>query len=109
MPTAAQVAQAAWVVKVPDENQKFADEAVEHRESRGSKTNKKIERREHGHRRREAAELANQKRVAAIVEHADDEKESAGGDAVAEHLKHRAVNRRRLKREIFPARQSRGG
>src|ERR1700740_2567567 len=78
--------------KCAKKNQKFTDEAVEHRQAERRERDEEKERGELGHGSGEPAVLGDFKGVPAVVEHADQQEESSGGDAVGEHLEHRALH-----------------
>ncbi len=75
-----------------EQDQKFADEAVEHGQAERRERDKEEERGEARHGSSEAAELGHFKGVTAIVEHADEQEEAAGGNAVGEHLEDGALH-----------------
>ncbi len=74
------------------QNQKFADETIEHGQTKRRERDKEEERGETRHRRGQAAELRHLKGVAPVVKHADEQEEPAGGDTVSEHLEDRALH-----------------
>src|SRR5713101_3714819 len=73
-------------------DKEFADEAVEHGQAERRERDKEEEGGELGHGSGETAVLGNLKGVAAVVEHADEEEERAGGDAVGKHLEDGALH-----------------
>src|SRR5690348_7981016 len=82
-----------------NQDQEFADKAVERRKRERRERDEQEEGHQHGHRRGQAAELLDFESVAAVVEHANAEKKRAGGDSVIEHLVDRALNRDGIERE----------
>ncbi len=81
------------------QNGEFADEAVEQRHAEGAEADDQINCREIRHGRGQAAEFGDQARVAALVEHADDEEQRAGGDAVIDLLEDAAGEALRRERK----------
>jgi hypothetical protein len=67
-------------------DQVFPDEAIEHRQAKRREHREQEERREPRHWSGEATVLGDFEGVASVVEHADEQEERAGGDAVREHL-----------------------
>src|SRR5262245_62638012 len=82
-----------------EEDQVFADEAVQHGQSEGGEHGKKEEGRETRHGRGKTAVLGDFERMPTVVEHPDEEKERSGGDAVREHLIDRALHTDGVERE----------
>src|SRR5713101_4540355 len=80
-------------------DKEFADEAVEHGQAERRERDKEEEGGELGHGRGEAAIFGNLEGVAAIVEHADEQEERTGGNAVGEHLENCALHGDVLKGE----------
>src|SRR5712692_7661028 len=75
-----------------EEDEEFADEAIEHGQPQRRERNEEKEGGELGHRRGEAAVFGNFKGVAAVVKHADEQEQCARGDAVGQHLKDGALH-----------------
>ena len=73
------------------DDHELADEAVGAGQADARHRDDDEERRVDRHHLGEAAELVEQARVAAVVDHADQEEERAGRDAVVDHLQDRAL------------------
>src|SRR5438094_5401169 len=69
------------------ENGELSDETVQERHSERAEADDEIDRGKIRHRGGQTAELGNHARVPAFVEHADNQEERAGGDAVINLLK----------------------
>ena len=69
-----------------DDNQELAHEPIQHGEAKGRKGHDQEKRAVDGQGSGEAAKLADQSRVTALVEQANKNEKSAGRNAVAEHL-----------------------
>src|SRR5258708_20886717 len=68
-----------------EEDEEFADEAIKHGQAERRYRHEEEEGGELGHGRREAAVLGDFKGVAAVVEHAEEDEQRAGGNRVGEH------------------------
>src|SRR5713101_8103114 len=75
-----------------EEDEEFADEAIEHGQPQRRERDEEKEGGELGHWGGEAAVLGNLEGVAAVVEHADEQEERSSGDAVGEHLENGALH-----------------
>src|SRR6185437_9738711 len=89
----------AVALKRSGDNREFADEAIQQREPNGTEHRDCEDHGEIRHARRESAIFANLARVAALVDHANDQEEHAGRDTVVYLLDHAAFNAVHVERE----------
>ena len=75
-----------------DEHEELADESVRPRHADAAQRDDREQRREHRHHARDAAVDVDQARVPALVDHADEEEQRAGRDAVVDHDHQRALH-----------------
>ena len=75
-----------------DQHEELADEAVRARNADAAERDDREHRREHRHDARDAAVGLDQARVPALVDHADEEEQRAGRDAVVDHDHQRALH-----------------
>src|SRR5207237_9342237 len=81
------------------QNQKFAHEAVEHRQTERRKRHEQEKRSKLRHGRRKPAKFADFKGMPPVVEHADEQEQRAGRNPVREHLENSALHGNVLERE----------
>ena len=92
-----------------EDGQELADEAVQAGQADRRQRDDQEGRDQLRHHRLQAAELGDQARVPAIREHADDDEEPAGADAVRQHLVDGALHALDVHRRRCPAPRTRGG
>ena len=82
-----------------EQDQEFADEAVEHRQAERRERGKQKESGQLRHWRGEPAVFADFKSVPPVVEHADEQEKRARGYPVSEHLVDSALHGNVVERE----------
>jgi len=75
----------------PEQNKKFADKAIHQGQADGGKRDEQKERGIHRHRSGQPAVFLDLVGVAAVIDHAQQHKQRAGGDPVVQHLVNRAI------------------